>query len=337
MKLLPALCLLLVCGQAPAPGAPDAHEQARQLGRGLNVLGDDPIWINPAKGRFKDVHFQQIREAGFNHLRVNLAPFRQMNPTNHWTLEPRWLDTLDWVLKQAQEQRLLVILDLHEFLALGRDPAAHREPFLAFWRQAARHCRAAPETVLFEILNEPSEKLTPALWNDYLREALAVIRDSNPHRNVIIGPGEWNAINSLPSLSLPPDDPHLIVTIHYYQPFAFTHQGASWVNLTDKVGVEWTGTAEERKAIGDDFARAAAWARQHQRPLYLGEFGAYDKAPMDSRIRYLEAVARAAEAQGWSWSYWRFGRDFVVYDTRRQAWVEPILRALIPADASQSR
>jgi endoglucanase len=321
----------------PLAAAPEAHEQARRLGRGLNVLGDDPIWINPAKGRFKAVYFQQIREAGFDHLRVNLAPFRQMNPTNNWTLEPRWLDALGWVLKHAEEQGFLVILDLHEFLAMGRDPAAHREPFLAFWRQVSRHCRSAPDTVLFEILNEPSEKLTPVLWNEYLREALAIIRETNPDRSVIIGPGEWNAIDCLPALELPAGDPHLIVTIHYYQPFAFTHQGASWVNLTDKVGVEWTGTDAERGAIRDDFARASAWARQHQRPLYLGEFGAYDKAPMNSRICYLEAVARAAEAQGWGWCYWRFGRDFVVYDTAREEWVEPILRALVPATSSKSK
>jgi hypothetical protein len=37
----------------PLVAAPEAHEQARRLGRGLNVLGDDPIWINPAKGRIK--------------------------------------------------------------------------------------------------------------------------------------------------------------------------------------------------------------------------------------------------------------------------------------------
>ena len=55
----------------------------------------------------------------------------------------------------------MVILDLHEFQAMGDDPAGNRERFLAVWRQIAEHCKDAPGEVLFEILNEPSGKLTP--------------------------------------------------------------------------------------------------------------------------------------------------------------------------------
>ena len=58
--------------------------------------------------------------------------------------------------------------------------------------------------------------------------------------------------------------------------------------------------------------------------MLLGEFGAYDKADMDSRARYTAAVARAAERLGWSWAYWQFDSDFVVYDIGKDAWVEPL-------------
>ena len=51
---------------------------------------------------------------------------------------------------------------------------------------------------------------------------------------------------------------------------------------------------------------------------------------MESRVRYADFVARAAEANGWSWAWWQFDGDFVLYDIKRDAWVEPILRALIP-------
>ena len=90
------------------------------------------------------------------------------------------------------------------------------------------------------------------------------------------------------------------------------------------------GTEKERQAIANDFDRAAAWAKEHHRPLFLGEFGAYDKAAMDSRARYLNAVARAAEARGWAWAYWQFDSDFILYDVPKEQWVQPILDALIP-------
>jgi endoglucanase len=52
---------------------------------------------------------------------------------------------------------------------------------------------------------------------------------------------------------------------------------------------------------------------------------------MSSRARYTAAVARKAESLGWSWAYWQFDSDFVVYDIPKDRWVEPIHRALVPA------
>jgi endoglucanase len=101
---------------------------------------------------------------------------------------------------------------------------------------------------------------------------------------------------------LPENDRNLIVTVHYYLPMDFTHQGAPWAGRKDKVGVEWLGTEQERAAISSDFEKVTAWAKAHNRPLLLGEFGAYDRGPMESRARYIAAVARAAEQQGWSWA-----------------------------------
>ena len=52
---------------------------------------------------------------------------------------------------------------------------------------------------------------------------------------------------------------------------------------------------------------------------------------MESRARYTASVARAAEARGWSWAYWQFDSDFILYDIPRDKWVEPIRDALVPA------
>lgn len=67
-----------------------------------------------------------------------------------------------------------------------------------------------------------------------------------------------------------------------------------------------------------------------RRPAYLGEFGAYDKAPQEDRVKYTAAVARAAEKRGWAFGYWQFDSNFVVYDIDKDAWNEPIYRALVP-------
>jgi endoglucanase len=188
---------------------------------------------------------------------------------------------------------------------------------------------------LFELLNEPNSALTPELWNQLLRESLAVVRRSNPNRTIIIGPGQWNNISQLEKLQLPPEDQNLIVTIHYYSPFEFTHQGAAFAGRKDKVGIRW-GTERDRQAIRADFDRAQAWAEKNHRPIYLGEFGVYDRAPAEDRVQWLSFVTREAEKRGWSWAYWQFDGDFILYDIGKRQWVEPILRAIIPLGTSTS-
>lgn len=311
--------------------AADVFEQNVQLGRGVNIIGYDPLWKAFDQAHFKAKHFAALHEAGFQNVRINIHPFRHMQSDKNWTLPESWWKTLDWAVREASAQKLMVILDFHEFQKMGEDAEGHKAQFLAFWRQLAAHCAQAPDNVLFEILNEPNKKMTPALWNQYLAEALAIIREKNPTRSVIVGPAFWNSVDHLKELELPEGDRHLIVTVHYYLPMSFTHQGASWAGQQDKHDIAWPTSEKDRATLNGNFDKVAAWAKAHNRPIYLGEFGAYDKAPMESRIRYTDAVARAAEARGWSWGYWQFDGDFILWDMKRDAFVEPILHALIPA------
>jgi endoglucanase len=326
---LVAAFLGLAAAAVAQPKNSDIFEQNRRLGKGVNCLGYDPIWHAREQARFQEKYFQRIKEAGFDSLRVNLHTFRYMQETNGYRLPAPWFSVLDWVLANSQKQGLRVILDFHEFMAMAENPEKQKAKFLSFWSQVSTHCKGAGEEVLFELLNEPNGKLTPALWNSYLREALAIIRSSNPTRAVIVGPGFWNSIQHLDELDLPAEDHNLIVTVHYYDPMEFTHQGAGWVKPPPPVGKTWEGSETERAAIARSFDQAAAWAKAHNRPLFLGEFGAYDKAPMDSRLRYLAAVRSAAESRAWSWAYWQFDGDFVVYDIPHDTWVTPIRDALL--------
>lgn len=307
----------------------NAFDQNRRLGRGVNILGYDPIWKSRAQARFQDKHFRLIRTAGFNHVRINLHPFQHMGPAPEFTIQPAWLETLDWAVENCLQNDLLAILDMHEFNALGEDPHGLREQFLSTWRQLAARYQSAPDSVIFELLNEPCKALTPELWNEYLKEPYQIVRASHPDRTLIIGPAWWNGFDHLDQLALPAEDRNIIVTVHYYHPMPFTHQGAHWTNFPD-TGVLWLGTAGEKQIILQDLDKVQTWAKREDRPIYLGEFGAYDRAEMDSRARYTAFMARQAEEFGWSWGYWQFDSDFILYDIEKDAWVEPLLKALIP-------
>jgi endoglucanase len=326
------LALLLLLGTAAVATSAEqplsAAQQVLQMQRGVNIVGYDPLWQDPSRARFQPRHFEIIRNGGFNSVRIVLMAFRFMNERNE--LPASWFATLDRLVDDALAQNLNVIIDEHDYSACGRDVVTCRPKLMAFWTQVAEHYRDASNKVVFEILNEPNES-TNEVWNAVHAEALAIIRKTNPTRNVIIGPAFWNNVNWLDRLTLPENDRHIIVTVHYYLPMSFTHQGAAWTPEYASLSGNTWGTSADYAAIDKDFDGVQAWAKQHDRPILLGEFGAYDKGPTESRVRYTAAVARAAEQRGWAWAYWQFDRDFIVYDIDKDQWVEPIRQALIPA------
>jgi endoglucanase len=308
----------------------DPAEQIKTMTRGVNIIGYDPLWRDFSKARFQERHFQRIHEAGFQSVRIVLQAMSHMNPENR--LDPAWFKTLDWAVEKATANGLTAILDEHDFNVCGQNAEGCKPKLMAFWEQVAEHFKDAPESVLFEILNEPNTQVTPEVWNAWVKEALGIIRKTNPQRNVIVGPASWNNIRFLDRLDLPEDDRHIVVTVHYYLPMNFTHQGARWVKSTAELhGVPW-GTDEEKRKVKTDFAGVQEWAKAHRRPILLGEFGAYDRggADMESRVQYTSHLARTAEALGWAWAYWQFDSDFIVYDMAKDEWVEPIRKALIP-------
>jgi endoglucanase len=304
-------------------------DQCIKLGRGVNILGyDKAFWQDHEKGRFKESYFKMIKDAGFSTVRINLNPFTQMDSQNK--INPGWLETLDWVVTKGLDANLMIILDLHEYTTMADNPEAKKEMFLSFWKQIAPRYKDKSANVVFELLNEPNQKLTVEMWNTFLAEAIKVIRESNPDRTLIIGPGNWNGIESLNTLKLPDNDRNIIVTVHFYHPMRFTHQGAAWASdYKNLSGIKWTGTPDEKKEIESKLKVAADWSLKNDRPIFLGEFGAYDKGDMDSRARYTAFVARTAEKLGFSWAYWQFDSDFIVYNIDKESWVEPILNALM--------
>jgi endoglucanase len=51
---------------------------------------------------------------------------------------------------------------------------------------------------------------------------------------------------------------------------------------------------------------------------------------MDDRVLWTSTVARTAEKYGFAWAYWQFSSDFVLYDFKKDDFVRPILKALVP-------
>ena len=342
-----------------------AKEQAKAeamnklLGRGVNLGNALEAPYEGAWGiTLKEEYFQLIKDAGLNSVRLPVRWSGHASTEPPYTIDPKFLERIDWAINSCLSRNLPIIVNMHHYTELYTDPNAHKERFMALWKQIAEHYKDYPGTLLFEIYNEPDDALTPDMWNEWLKEALAVIRKTNPSRTIVIGSANDSWITYLKLLELPENDRNIIVTVHHYFPHEFTHQGAPWM-IKEKIlksieemkfigqevpagatgfdgdsntwlGTKWTGTDAEKKAMTDIFDVGAAWGKEHNRPINLGEFGSYRKADMESRVRWTRFVADTAAERGMSLHYWDFCAEFGLYDPKTKSFHKELLEAVIP-------
>jgi endoglucanase len=310
---------------------------AHAFGRGVNLgnmleapregdygLRVEPIYIDKAASVFTTVRLP-VRWS--NHAAL----------TADATLDEFFAARVDKVVDSLLAKGLYVILDMHHYRQIFGDRVQANEPTVApevlevrlvnMWRQIAQRYKDRSPKLVFELLNEPHGRLDGEPWNILAKEVLSAVRASNSTRTVIIGPTFWNNVRDLPKLQLPPDK-NLVVAIHNYEPFPFTHQGAEWMPQNYPVGVTCCST-EQRKKISDALNIAVTWNKKYGYPLHLGEFGSFNAADMHSREVYTRFLRDEAEKHGIGWTYWEFASSFGVFAPKTGDWVEPIRRALL--------
>lgn len=332
-KFITLLIAIVVILSVTAQERKKAFEINERLGRGINMgnafeAPSETAWGNP----WRPEYFRIMSELGFTHVRVPIRwePADRSMATSPYTIYPTFLNRIKQVVDTALKYKLHIIINMHHHDALFDNVTGQKARFLAQWRQIGEFFQSYSDSLLFEVLNEPHGNLTPELWNQYFAEALAEIRKSNPNRVVLLGTAEWGGLGGLSKLQVP-DDENLILTIHYYNPFQFTHQGAEWSGEEAQswLGTKWLDTEADREVIQNEFKAAQTFAQAHNLPVHIGEFGAYSKADIASRVRWTTYLSRWFEEQGYSWAYWEFSAGFGIYNPSTKKILEPLANALL--------
>ncbi len=300
--------------------------------KGINFGNSMEVPPNGWAGiHIEDVFFDIIEKIGFTCVRIPIRWSSYAKTKSPYDIDKSFFKQIDHLVKLALNHNLTTIINLHHYEEIMHEPEAHKERFLRLWEQISTHYKEFPSNLFFEILNEPMANFSNFLWNQFLAEAIDTNRTTNPNRILIVGPTNWNNLHQLENLKIPDNDPNILVTFHFYEPFQFTHQGAVWVEGSDDwLGTTWTGTEEQKKSIDDDFDIAFDWAKKNNVKLFLGEFGAYEKADLESRASWTSYVRSAAEKRGIHWCYWEFAAGFGIYDISENRFRLPLLKALLP-------
>jgi endoglucanase len=325
-----ASCVMLAaCSEAgSAPGGDPVTSQAYfPVQRCINLANA----LNaPMEGdwgyRIEEDHLRIIAEAGFDTVRVLIDWHSHAETQAPYTVDPAYFARIDEVIAQSFAHGLNVMIDMHNYEALYLDPEAHRERAIAIYRQIAEHYADYPPELIIELVNEPREGLSDIVWEAMAAELVRTIRESNPTRTLIVGGDNWSSLYGLQRLNLP-DDPNLVATFHYYEPYDFTHQGADWFDDPPPVGLRW-GSPQDRATLRAHLDEAGQWAEENNTPVLLGEFGAFRAADSESRAAWTQAMRDGAEANAMGWCYFDFAAGFEAWDPATQRWVPEIAEAL---------
>src|SRR5215204_3132908 len=340
--------------------------RAGRLRRGVNLSH----WFSQAANYSKthlDTHttaqdIALIKSMGFDHVRFPIEPAPLLSETpDPSILNTTYLGYIDSALDTIVATGLAVIIDIHpsdEFkLRMARDERGI-EAFSKFWRALASHlAKRDPESVFLETINEPMVE-DPYRWYGIQGKLIAAIRAGAPNHTIIAAGHRWSGLSEMLFLE-PYADRNVIYNFHYYEPFAFTHQGATWAgpNLPFYKNVPYPSSPEAVRLVLDtvqdepakynllrygednwnagrmdrELGAAAAWGAKHHVYITCNEFEAFRKVvkPVD-RVAWLQDMRLALEKHRIGWTMWDYAGGFAVVDkTNGNAQEDPaLLKAL---------
>ena len=338
-------------GRAQAPDRSVARPETRatHLRHGVNLsewFRQLPDGRSYTKEQFETavtpLDLALIRAMGFDHVRlaVNPQPLFRSLQADRIPMEP--LAYVDAAMKMILDAGLAVELDIQADGAfkqrLGDD--AFVEQFADFWRALARHYSTLdPERVFFEILNEPEQR-DPYRWYGIESKLATAVREGAPRHTIIATGARWADEDNLVFLE-PLRDANVIYAFHFYEPFLFTHQGATWAenywhflqrvpypsnpegankaaalvpDAVHRLAVVRYGASHWDAARVDlEIAQVAAWAGRWNVPVICNEFGVYRQAAEPGeRAAWIADVRTALEKHGIGWAMWEYSGGFGV-------------------------
>ncbi len=230
------------------------------------------------------------------------------------------LASIDTAIKKLQGEGMVVVWDLHDNGQMKLDAPRHQNRnFVTFWKSIATHYRGKGySNLVFELVNEPVFQTNASAWHALQQQTVRAVRSVDPKRTIMVSGVQWGGIEGLEKLPVLPDH-NLIYSAHCYDPFQFTHQGASWAgpeqqNLRNlpypsspeavaailptipeaqrKVATWYGEQRFNRSYLLGRLKKVSDWGTKHGKFVVLGEFGAYPPvSPAESRMQWFSDMA----------------------------------------------
>ncbi len=307
-------------------------------------------------GYISSAESDYMAHIGLKHVRLCVAPRVIMNPTSGEIIAQRG-QQLEAAIERFHRAGLLVVVDIHNEDRRDELDPNWQEAFVRFWGLLAeRLSRFDPELTILEIINEPVFARREEEWNTLNARLAAAIRHSAPRHTIITSGPNWGGIDGLKKLKLLPDK-NVIYSFHCYDPFTFTHQGATWTNSAvrllhdvpypsspeavkpllsglesspdSKRMVEWYGKERwNKEKLAARFQQGIEWGVRNRVPLYCGEFGVFPaRSKPEDRSRWFRDFGEVLAENRIGWAVWGWDEGFGL--NRKAVNGKPVIDAVV--------
>ena len=317
------------------------------LNRGINL--SDWLEAGPFEGfDYDDTYVANLAAAGFQALRLPIDLGRYVTQEDPLVLdEDLWL-ILDSFDTWTSTSGLSLTIDWHEYDgSFDADDPQYVAFMAAVWGAVAEHFATSPrEDLFYELINEPAlsagSNLDPSETGPsresltaFAESMIAAIRAHDTTHTLLFGDYNWSGIDDLSSRDTLLSDDNVVYVFHNYDPFLFTHQGASWTDLASAHDIPWPYSEDRWSEFYRDFGLSAStpswllqqlrsyntlgnqnylynrmgkakqWSITHDVPVVCNEFGPYEaKAQHEDVIRYYTDLIEVFEELDVPWQVW---------------------------------
>ena len=342
--LLTVLLAILVTF-SPMSRSEAPKQNAFTIKNGINISH----WLSQSdqRGERRKTYFTRadvefIAGLGYDHIRFPIDEEQMF--TQDGEKEPEAFALLHNALGWCDEFQLRAVVDLHilrshHFNAAEKPlftDAKAQEQFYECWRKLSGELsKYSVDKVAYETMNEPVAD-TSEVWNVIVNRCVAAIRELEPQRTIVMGSNRWQSFSTVKDLRVPENDPNIIISFHYYEPFLLTHYKASWTHLKDLAvpvhypgqliaDADMAGAGNHAKAgksvynidvMEKNFMEVIEVAKKYNLKIYCGEYGCINDAPHADKIRWYKDMHTLFERHGIARANWDYKGGFGILRNR---------------------
>lgn len=322
--------------------------------KGVNLggwLSQGSLEVEHLDSFIKEEDIKRIKDMGCDHLRLPVDfenIYDEMNKCDN----PIGYKYIDLCIKWCKDNNLNVVLDLHkapgyvfddfEYSSGFFDNKELTDLFLDIWDRLSKRYSKCSDMMMFEMLNEVTDFKVSDSWNKLALRCIKVIRKNAPNVKILYGGVGYSSVKAVKLLPKPYDS-NIVFNIHCYEPMAFSHQGAYWVDkmpldfrmpypvdekkyreISDIVPSIPNGTLGDSdnalKLLSDNFfinlfKEAVECAEKYNVALYCGEYGVIDRADTKSTLNWFKDINKVFNYYGIGRAVWSYKKmDFGIID-----------------------